>query len=141
MNSGSLDFARAGWFAADGISARAPELDPLHDRTIAQFGVGCLGGPSSLEFPRTGIGELRILDEDLVDPATIGRWPFGLNAAGLPKVQVIAKFIGENYPSTRVIPVQHRLGARRGTQVEARSDHEVIEQMTAGTSILFDATA
>lgn len=137
----TMYFARAGWAPTDGTSVRAPELHPLRRRTIAQFGVGCLGGPSALEFARGGIGELRIVDDDHVDPATTGRWPFGLSAAGLPKVRVIAEFIAQNYPSTRVVAVQHRLGATRGTQGEARSDHEVIEQMTAGASILFDATA
>lgn len=134
-------FSRAGWTAADGISVRAPELHPLRGRTIAQFGVGCLGGPSALEFARAGIGELRILDDDHVDAATIGRWPFGLSVAGALKVQVIAEFIERNYPSTRVTPIRHRLGATRATKDEAPSDHEVIEQMTAGASIIFDATA
>ena len=140
MSSGSLYFARAAWAATNGISVRAPELHPLHDRTIAQFGIGCLGGPSALEFARAGVGDLRILDDDHVDPATIGRWPFGLNAAGLPKVDVMAKFIRENYPATQVTPLCHRLGAPR-VEGGFRSDHEIIEQMTAGASILFDATA
>lgn len=141
MSSGCLYFTRAGWGTTDGISVRAPELHPLRDRTIAQFGVGCLGGPSALEFARAGIGELRILDDDHVDPATIGRWPFGLSVAGALKVQVIAEFIEKNYPATRVTPIRHRLGATRGTKDEVPSDHQVIEQMTAGASILFDATA
>ncbi len=142
MSSGSgIYFSRAGWAATDGISVRVPELHPLRDRTIAQFGVGCLGGPSALEFARAGIGELRILDDDHVDPATIARWPFGLSAAGSLKVQVIGDFIKKNYPTTQVSPMRHRLGATRRTRGEAPSDHEVIEQMTAGASILFDATA
>lgn len=137
----AIYFTRAGWTPTDNVSARAPELHPLRDRTIAHFGVGCLGGPSALEFARAGVGELRILDDDHVDPATIVRWPFGLSAAGLPKVQVISEFIEKNYPATRVIAMRHRLGAARGPKGEGRSDLEVMEQMTAGASILFDATA
>lgn len=141
MKIGGTYFARAGWAPMDSTSVRAPELHPLRSRTIAQFGVGCLGGPSALEFARGGIGELRILDDDHVDPATTMRWPFGLSAAGLPKVRVIADFIAQNFPATKVTPVQHRLGSTRGTEGDPRSEHEILERMTGGASLIFDSTA
>lgn len=137
----TMYFARPGWAPMDGAFVRAPELHPLRSRTIAQFGVGCLGAPSALEFARGGLGELRILDDDQVDPATTVRWPFGLSAAGLPKVEVIADFVARNYPSTRVLHLRHRLGATRPPEGESRTDHKAIEQMTEGASLVFDATA
>ena len=72
-----LYFARAFRAGPGEASVRTPELRSLGAKTIAQFGVGCLGAASALEFVRAGIGELRILDRDHVDPGTIGRWPLG----------------------------------------------------------------
>lgn len=141
MSSGRLYFTRAAWVAPGGVSARAPELRPLRDRVVALFGVGCLGAPSALEFARAGVGELRILDDDHVDPATVGRWPLGFGVAGLLKVQVIADFIGKNYPSTRVVPLKHRIGVVPSPEGEVHSDHGAIRRMTGGASVIYDATA
>jgi molybdopterin/thiamine biosynthesis adenylyltransferase len=123
------------------LAARIPELAPLREKTVSVFGLGALGAPGVLELARAGVGELRLLDCDIVDAATSVRWPFGFAAAGLPKAQVIQDFIRRNYPFTRVLGIQHRLGGVRSGFENSPSDHEVVERMTAGTSIILDATA
>ncbi len=134
-------FARAGRAGVNDLLARSPELCVLREKSLAVFGLGCLGAPSTLEFARAGVGELRIVDRDLVDPGTIGRWPFGLSAAGLPKALVLADFISRNYPSTRLVPVVHCIGGVREPGSEEPSDLEVMGKVTEGASAIYDATA
>lgn len=138
---GTIYFSRIGRAGADDLATRTPELRELRHKTIAVFGLGCLGAPSSLEFARAGCGELRILDHDFVDPATSGRWPFGLQAAGMQKVNVLADFLGKNYPSTHVVPLAHLLGGTRSPSEDAISDFEVVEEFVSGVSLIYDATA
>lgn len=137
----TLYFSRQGHAGTDDLAARTPELRGLRQKTVAVIGLGCLGAPSSLEFARAGVGELRLLDHDIVDPATSGRWPLGLAAAGLSKVKVIADFLRENYPSTNVVPLRHCIGSVRESSGEAKSESVVIDEFVVGASLIYDATA
>ena len=61
------------------LFTRIPELKPLREKTVAVFGLGCLGAPSVLEFARAGVECIRLVDFDVVDPATGVRWPLGFS--------------------------------------------------------------
>ncbi len=132
-------FSRAGRSGPNDLAARVPELAPLHEATIAIFGLGTLGAPSTLEFARGGARELRILDDDIVDPATSVRWPLGMLAAGQLKSHALQAFIAEHYPHTSVMPMPHRLGAARN--LGGVSDVQAMAFMTHGVSLIYDATA
>lgn len=134
-------FARAGFGSRQDLQQRTPELRPLADKTVALFGLGCIGAPVALELARSGVGELRILDGDTVDPATTGRWPLGLSVAGLDKTKVIEEFIRSNYPATRVVAITHHLGGVRAPGGDGQSDPDVLRTMTEGASLILDATA
>lgn len=127
--------ARAG--RAD-LAARAPELGRLADKKILVVGLGCIGAPSALEFARASIGELRILDGDIVDPGTTVRWPLGFPVAGLRKTDVIGEFIRMHYPYVRVRARHRRLGLV-GSQ--SPSDLEVLDELLDGIDLVYDATA
>lgn len=141
MGEVTMYFTRAGRAGRDDLLLRSPELHCLSDKAVAVFGTGCLGAPSALELARAGVGELRLLDHDRVDPGTIGRWPLGMSVVGLPKVDVLAEFMKRNYPSTSVISTVHRVGATRSGGDTERSDLDVMEDMTGGVSLIYDATA
>lgn len=141
MAHGIVYFSRAGRAGSDDLLVRTPELRPLRDAKIAVLGAGCLGAPSILEFARAGVGELRILDPDIVDPATISRWPLGIETAGKPKVAVLAAFIQRNYPSCRVTAHVHRIGGVRRHDLESPSDQDVLNAMCSDASLIYDATA
>jgi hypothetical protein len=134
-------FSRAGRVGHGDVRLRAPELLPLAEKKVALFGLGCLGAPSALELARAGVGQLRILDIDFVDPGTGSRWPFGLSAAGRNKVDVIREFIARDYPFTRVTAYNHRLGATRVGLPGETADQDVVKKMTEGASLVYDATA
>lgn len=134
-------FSRAGRAGPADMSTRIPELAPLRHKTVALFGLGALGAPVALELARAGLQELRILDCDIVDPATTVRWPIGLSAAGLPKHAVLAETIRRNYPFTRVAEFCHRLGSMPSEESDSPNEGEIIHQMTAAASAILDATA
>lgn len=131
--------ARATRFGSSDFRSRIPELGPLADKTIAVFGLGCLGAASTLEFARAGIGALRLVDYDYVDPATIVRWPIGLSAAGRAKATVLENFIGQEYPYTSVTSSP---GWRIGGLSEGRGgDYDAIDAVVGDASLVYDATA
>lgn len=136
-------YVRAGRAGASDLSVRVPELAPLRDCTVSVFGLGALGSPAVLELAKAGLGELRVVDCDVVDPGTSVRWSLGLSVAGLPKDEVLSDFIGQNYPFTKVVHFRHRIGGTRSANDCAAmpADQEIIHKMTAGTSAILDATA
>ena len=133
-------FVRAGRAGKDDLMQRIPELRPLAEKKVAVFGTGGLGGPSSIELARSGVGELRILDQDFTDPSTVVRWPLGFTAAGRVKVCNVQEFIGLNYPYTKVTAILHRLGSCR-TAGKDVSDIAMLDQMLDGVDLVYDATA
>jgi len=122
------------------LAARVPELRPLRTKTIAVFGVGCLGAPSVFEFARAGARCLRFVDYDVADPATAVRWPLGFAAAGLKKVNGLHSYICRNYPFTRSEPFDLKIGTVR-ERLDRPSDQAVIEQVTRGADLIYDTTA
>lgn len=133
-------FVRAGRGGKDDLMQRIPELRTLAEKKVAVFGTGGLGGPSSIELARSGVGELRILDQDFTDPSTGVRWPLGFTAAGRVKVCNVQEFIGLNYPYTKVTAILHRLGSCR-TAGKDVSDIAMLDQMLDGVDLIYDATA
>jgi molybdopterin/thiamine biosynthesis adenylyltransferase len=127
----------------DDSSARIPALRPLRNRCVAVLGLGALGAPAAIELARSGLGELRLVDHDFVDPATTVRWPFGLAAAGKPKVEVVAGFVRANYPNSTVKAWRHRIGAVRclAPDDSTLSDLEVIDEVLEGVDLIIDFTA
>jgi molybdopterin/thiamine biosynthesis adenylyltransferase len=130
--------ARVGRAAPDDMVERAPELRPLRSKTVGIVGLGCIGGPSTLELARAGTGELRIVDHDFVDPATTVRWPRGLTAAGLSKAQVLERIIAADHPYTKVSAWPHRIGhANEGES----DDWELVDSLMQGSHLIYDASA
>lgn len=134
-------FARAGRAGPNDVAQRMPELAPLRLATISVFGLGCLGAPSVMEFARCSVKELRILDYDVVDPATICRWPLGLQSAGLPKAAALMEAIGRDYPFTEVTGFNYHLGAVRNPDGSGPSAESVMRPATENASLIYDATA
>lgn len=135
-----LFFVRAARTGREDLTARIPELSQLHNKTITVIGLGCLGASSVLEFARCGVGEIRIIDHDIVDVGTIVRWPFGLTAVGKYKTDIISDFIKTNYPFTRITPFAHRIGGVR-LSVEESSDLKILDSAFDNSELIFDAAA
>jgi hypothetical protein len=129
---------RSSRFGQTDLSARIPELYALRNQKVAFFGLGCIGAPSALQLARSGIGQLRILDDDFVDAGPTVRWPLGISVVGGRKAKVLAKHITANYPYTRVIPFSHRVGR---AMPQDRTDRGVLAEMLDGAELIYDASA
>lgn len=126
------------------LGARVPAVRTLQDRAVATFGLGALGGPVALDLARNGIGELRLVDDDIVQPGPTVRWPLGFSAYGLPKGLALSGFIAANYPRTRVKPFGMRVGASYDPIHDgerAMSDVDAMNTILDGVHLIFDGTA
>ncbi len=131
-------YARTGRAGVSDIAFRAPELRFMQTRTIALVGLGCLGAAIAMEFARAGAGTLRVMDADVIEPATTMRWPLGFAAAGRSKAKVVLDFISYQYPYTVVEGVEARFGPETSM---CGVDLSKAEQFLDGADILVDATA
>ncbi|MCC6680489.1 MAG: ThiF family adenylyltransferase [Phycisphaeraceae bacterium] len=120
---------------------RVPELQPLRNTTIVVVGLGCLGAPSVLEFAKAGVGHIRLVDHDDVDPATTVRWPIGFSASGKQKAQALHDYIQDNYPYTESTPHHLRIGAIRQPGHKSPSQTTIVDEIINGASLIYDATA
>lgn len=132
--------ARAGRAGRDDLRARTPETQALADKTVLVIGVGGIGAPAAIELARAGLGRLRLIDHDVVDPGTAVRWPFGLEDAGKPKVKVLTGWLTRNLPYTQVEWATARLGAVRPPG-PGLTEGEILGEMFAGADLVLDATA
>lgn len=103
------------------------------------MGLGCLGAPSVIEFARAGIQKLHIVDYDIIDPATTVRWPLGFSVTGKRKTDALNEFIDNNYPYTKCVPFNHRVGSIRSDS-QKESGLEVINKALGGVDLIYDAT-
>lgn len=139
-------FTRAGRAGRQDLSRRVPELAGVRNARVAIVGLGCIGAPSALEFARAQVHTLRVMDGDIVDPATVARWPYGLSVAGQLKVVAIGDAVRRDYPYTEVVPFARKLGAPRSPPFAqgddpADSDPEMLERFAEGASLVYDASA
>ncbi len=132
--------ARARRAGPSDLAARIPELSSLRDKTITVLGLGGLGAPIALDLARSGIGTLQLVDNDVVDAATVVRWPFGLSSAELPKVGIIQDFIARDYPYTAVEVSGMRIGSPR-LDLTGDDQLDVLDRILHPTALIVDATA
>ncbi len=131
--------------STEDLQIRVPKLATLPQKKVAMVGLGALGAPAAIELARNQVGQLRIMDYDIVDPATTVRWPLGLAASGLFKTEAIKSFVNDHYPRTDVITYNHRIGGIRGVDFSesenVRTEQQIMEHLLADADLLFDATA
>jgi molybdopterin/thiamine biosynthesis adenylyltransferase len=120
------------------MQARIPELSVLPSRKIAIIGLGCMGGPSAIEFARAGLGEIRLMDDDSVEPGTTVRWPLGFSAVGRAKVDALQSFIEDNFPYSKVRGGVFRMGAVPGIGGTSLEEYQTF---LGNVDLIYDATA
>jgi tRNA A37 threonylcarbamoyladenosine dehydratase len=70
---------------------------------VAVFGLGGVGSFAVEALARAGIGELRVVDHDVVNPTNLNRQLFGLHSTlGIPKVEAARARILDIHPACHV---------------------------------------
>ena len=79
------------------------QLLKLKNKKVAVFGLGGVGGHACEALARAGVGELHLIDKDVVDETNINRQIIALESTiGLPKVEVMKKRIEDIDKSIKV---------------------------------------
>lgn len=137
-------YAKASRAGEEDLRIRVPKLLGLKSKSVALVGLGAIGSPAALEFARSQVGELKVMDFDVVEPGPTVRWPLGMGAFGLKKTEVIKNFIEAQYPKTIVTPFNHKIGSVVTIAERASgkiSEQQVLDEFFNGISLLFDASA
>jgi hypothetical protein len=139
-----LQLARISRISSHDINIRIPKLIPLHDKNVAVIGLGSLGASSAIEFARSGIRKIWLIDYDIVNAATTVRWPLGISVAERKKTEVIKEFIETNYPFTTVEILNLKIGQVRASgktspQDIASFELPLIDDMLKDVSLVYDA--
>lgn len=121
------------------LRSRAIPLTSLSDKTVTVIGLGAVGAPIAIELARNGVGKLKLLDHDVVEPGNSIRWPLGATAWGEMKARALADFIASEYPHTKVSFVKHFLGAIAGEN--SAGDSTVLGEILEKTDVVVDGTA
>jgi molybdopterin/thiamine biosynthesis adenylyltransferase len=125
-----------------GLEERLPAWVRLSDATVALVGLGSVGGGLAMELARAGIGELRGLDDDIVEAGTTVRWPLGLSAAGRWKGGALARRMAQDYPYANFKATIHRLGQSAAVRTaRQRSELDILDEFLNGSDLVIDATA
>lgn len=74
----------------------------LGDKKVAIFGIGALGGSVALLLAKAGLGEIRLIDSDIVKPVNVIRHVAGLEDVGFPKTLSVNRKILRHNPDCHV---------------------------------------
>lgn len=119
---------------------RIPKLRVLTNKNVSIAGLGSLGGPSAIELARNGVGNLRLLDYDIIEPGSSVRSALGHEYSGIYKTHAVKAFINRNYPYTEVKVFNHFVGTPRSRGSDAPPEQKVMEGFLTDSSLLLDAT-
>ena len=103
--------ARGARLTEADLLARLPAAARLKDASVGVVGLGSLGAPVAMELARAQLGELRVMDFDGVEAGNIVRWTHGISAVGYLKTGVIVGWVTSEFPFTKVVGLDLRIGA------------------------------
>lgn len=123
------------------MSAPRP-LPALADATVSIVGVGGLGSPAASQLAAAGVGNLRLLDDDLVEPSNLPRQLlYEDRDVGAAKVDCAARKLTERYPDTRTVGLFERLEEATHQRLLAGSDIVLDGSDNVATKYLLNALA
>ena len=85
------------------------QLDALRAARIGIAGAGGLGSNAALMLARSGIGNLLLVDDDVVDASNLNRQQYWPRHVGRPKVEALAELLLELNPELTVATRRLRL--------------------------------
>jgi len=117
------------WYSRTELLLGEAALERLRGAKVAVFGLGGVGGFAVEALARAGVGELRLVDHDVVSGSNMNRQIYALRSTlGQPKVEVAKARVLDINPDCRV-------DARR-TFINAESLPELLE---GGFDVVVDA--
>ncbi|MSS64426.1 sulfur carrier protein ThiS adenylyltransferase ThiF [Velocimicrobium porci] len=87
---------------------------------VAIIGLGGLGSHIAIELARCGIGELHIVDYDVVEPSNLNRQAYRMSHLGIPKVEALEQEIKQVNPFVKVTAERKKIDETNIEQVLQR---------------------
>lgn len=84
----------------------------MKEATVGIAGLGGLGSAVSIALARMGVGELILVDYDVVEPSNLNRQFYFINQIGMAKTEAMSRILKDINPYVRVI--SHRIELNRG---------------------------
>jgi molybdopterin/thiamine biosynthesis adenylyltransferase len=84
------------------VTRAGPSAWQLGNKKVVCFGVGAIGSHVALLLSESGIGSLRLVDEELLRPGNVVRHAVGQSGVSLSKVDAVKSIIAEHAPWTMV---------------------------------------
>lgn len=114
-------------FSRTALVLGEPAMERLKNAHVAILGLGGVGGYTAEGLARSGVGELTLVDQDVVGVTNLNRQILATtDAIGLPKAQVAARRVLSINPDCRVHPMVWRYTAQdRETFFAQRYDYIV----------------
>jgi adenylyltransferase/sulfurtransferase len=101
---------------------------------VAVVGAGGLGSPVILGLAAAGVGEIVVIDDDVVDGSNLQRQVLHrLDDLGRPKVESAVRAAAALSPLTRVVPITERLDENNAARLFAGAHLVVDGSDTVGT--------
>ena len=102
-------------------------METLGDKKVLLIGVGGVGSHVAVALCRAGIGQLEIVDFDVVDESNLGRQYYDVNDVGVLKVEAMKGHLNRMNPKCEVITHNERLSPER------------LEELVAGHDMIIEA--
>lgn len=81
-----------------------PEVESRQRKHILVIGAGSLGSPVIDLLAKAGVGNITVIDPEVLEPQNIGRHLLGAESIGQRKVTALSKHTNASYPGTIVKP-------------------------------------
>lgn len=76
------------------VARNSPKVfDRLRNARVAVAGLGGLGSHAAISLARTGVGFLRIIDHDIVEPSNLNRQCYNIDQIGMKKTEALKENI------------------------------------------------
>lgn len=110
------DLSRRAVERADSAWIHGRDQDELHavlrERHVAIVGAGSLGSLVATLLAQSGVGELMLVDPDILEWGNIGRHSLGAPSVGMNKAEAMGRSLQERFPHVRVDGRDSRIGLR-----------------------------
>lgn len=121
------------------LRARSPRTAALSERRVVVVGVGALGSVVVDHLARAGVGSLRLVDYDTLEPGNLSRHAGSLMTTGLAKSVAMAQHARLVNPYTDVEAAMFAVG--RAALVEGRRSEEYLADWFDDAHLVVDASA
>ena len=132
----ALQYLHTENWSPERLQARGRLPGSVRDLRIALIGVGALGSILGEMLVRAGVGNITLVDEDLLSAGNVCRHVATLADVGKPKVQVVAQRLRQISPAVRVIEVNEELHAAAQAVRAQFDEYDVIIDCTSSDDAL-----